>query len=171
MRKEALQKELDEESDIHLIDEEGAEATDTNPRKSSLSPLPPPSQFLQSKATKPLNRSATKQPEAMGNSLVFATPAQDSEGNRKEASADVPIEAVTSMIVSGAISVQRDSQGLLLGSSSRSIPPPCVQPTTYRMCASASTQSCSRAVSAWIWKISPYYPRETLAGARHGHPL
>ena len=37
-RKEALAKELEDESDVDLTDEEGSKAKDPNPRKISLSP-------------------------------------------------------------------------------------------------------------------------------------
>ena len=76
-RKEALAKELQDESDVDLTDEEGSKAKDPSPRKISLSPT----QFLQSRAIRPLNRSTTKQSEAIGNSLVFASPVQVLEAN------------------------------------------------------------------------------------------
>jgi hypothetical protein len=56
-RKEALEKELEDESDIDLTDEEGSKAKDLSPRKTSLSPT----QFLQSRALKPLNRNMARQ--------------------------------------------------------------------------------------------------------------
>jgi hypothetical protein len=106
-RKEALAKELQDESDVELSDEEGSKAKDPNPRKSSLSPT----QFLQSKAKRPLNRSMTKRPEAIGNSLVSASPVQVLEAKGKGASSDVLIEEVAGTVASGAISIQRDNQG------------------------------------------------------------
>ncbi len=106
-RKEALAKELDDESDIDLTDEEVSKAKDPNPRKISLSPT----QFLQSRATRPLNKSATKQSEAIGNSLVSSSSVQVLEAKGKGASSDVPIEEVASTVASGAISIQRDNQG------------------------------------------------------------
>ncbi len=115
-RKEALEKELEDESDIDLTDEEGSKAKDPSPRKISLSPT----QFLQSRATRPLNKNMARQSEAKGNSLVFATPVQVLEAKGKGASLDVPNEEVASTVASGAISIQRDDQGF----SSFSLPSP-----------------------------------------------
>jgi hypothetical protein len=63
-----------------------------------------------------------KQPEAIGNSLVFATPVQVLEAKGKGASLDVPNDEVASAstVASGAISIQRDNQR----SSSFSLPSP-----------------------------------------------
>ncbi len=69
-RKEALAKELEDESDIDLTDEESSKAKDPSPRKTSLSPT----HFLQSRASTPLNRNTARKLVPKGNSLVFATP-------------------------------------------------------------------------------------------------
>ncbi len=118
-RSEALQKELDDESDISLSDDDRQE-TEPAFRKTSLSPT----QFLQSKATGALNRSRTTRQEAMGNPLVFATPVQVLEAKGNGASDEVPVEAVACVVASGANSVQRDEQGHPQGSSSVSFPSP-----------------------------------------------
>jgi hypothetical protein len=115
-RKEALEKELHDESDLDFTDEEGSKAKDPSPRKTSLSP----NQFLQSRALKPLNRNMARQAEAKGNSLVFATPVQVLEAKGMGASLDVPSEEDASTVASGAILIQRDNQG----SSSFSLPSP-----------------------------------------------
>jgi hypothetical protein len=104
-RKEALQKELDEESDISLSDDD-RQVTEPASRKTSLSPT----QFLQSKATGPLNRSRAKGQEAIGNPLVFASPVQALEARGRGASLDVPNEEVATTVASGAVSIQRDDQ-------------------------------------------------------------
>ncbi len=116
-RSEDLQKELDEESDITLS-EDGSDKEDTAQWKLSLSPT----QFLQSRATGPLNRSRAMRQEAMENPPVFASPVQVLVAKEKGVSVDVPVEAVACMIASGANSIQRDKQGHPQGSSSVSPP-------------------------------------------------
>ncbi len=166
-RKLALQKELDDESDIPLKDEENAEEQIPKPRTLSLSPSE--FDFLQRRSTKPLGSNLSILQGAMGNPPVFSSPSQDSEGKRKEASADVPSEAIASMIASGAISVQRDSQGLPQGSSSFSIPSP-----TFNLPPTERAQVLQRSLAAELFQPgsgrSLPITRETLAGARHGHP-
>jgi hypothetical protein len=120
MRKVALEKEMENESDIDLSDEEDSKAKDPSPRKLSLSPT----QFLQSRATGPLNRNRAMRPEGMKNPSVFASPAQVQEAKESGASVDVPVEAVACVIASGANSVQQDKQGHTQGSSSVSPPSP-----------------------------------------------
>ncbi len=71
----ALDKELEDESDIDLTDEEGSKAKDPSPRKTSLSPT----QFLQSRATRPLNRSMAKHRELS----CFFHPCSGLRGKRK----------------------------------------------------------------------------------------
>jgi hypothetical protein len=106
-RKEALEKELEDESDIDLTDEEGSKSKDPSPRKTSLSPT----QYLQSRALRPLNKNMARQLEAKGNSLVFATPVQVLEAKGMGASLDVPNEEVAGIVATGATSIQRDNQG------------------------------------------------------------
>ncbi len=132
-RKEALEKELQVESDVDLSDEEGSKAKDPSPRKTSLSPT----QFLQSRATRPLNRNMTRRSEAKGNSLVFATPVQVLEAKGMGASLDVPCEEEASTVASGSILIQRDDQG----SSSFSLFPPL-----RSTCRLQSVRQCFTAV-------------------------
>jgi hypothetical protein len=112
-RKEALEKELNEESDISLSDDD-LQGKESASRNISLSPT----QFLQSRATRPLNRSMAKQQETMENPLARALPVQVLEKKGKEAPVDVPVEAVACVIASGANLIQRDNQGHPQGSSS-----------------------------------------------------
>ncbi len=120
MRKVALEKELENEPDIDLTDEEDSKAKDPSPRKLSLSPT----QFLQSRVTGPLNRSRAMRLEAMENPPFFASPVQVFEAKGNEASVDVPVETAACVIASGANSIQRDKQGHPQGSSSVSPPSP-----------------------------------------------
>jgi hypothetical protein len=70
-RREDLKEELDDESDITLSDN-GSDKEDSAQRKISLSPT----QFLQSRATRPLNRNLAMRQETMENPLVLASPMQ-----------------------------------------------------------------------------------------------
>jgi hypothetical protein len=113
-RKEDLEKELENESDITLSDD-SSDKEDSAQRKLSLSPT----QFLESKATGPLKGSrATMQQRAMERLSALNAPTQVIEAKAEEDSAAVPVEAVASVIASGANSIERDNQGLLQGSSS-----------------------------------------------------
>ncbi len=114
-RSELLELELENEPDLTLSDE-SVDEEDAGSRKLSLSPT----QFLQSRATGPLNRSRAIRLEAMENPPASASPVQVLEEKGKETSVDVPVEAVASVIASGANSIQRDNQG----SSSVSPPSP-----------------------------------------------
>jgi hypothetical protein len=118
-RKEALEKELDEESDISLSDDD-RQGTEPASRKISLSPI----QFLQSIAMEPLNRSRAIGQEEKGNPLVFASPVQVLGAKGNGASDEVPVEAVACVAASGANSAQRGEQGHPQGSSSVSFPSP-----------------------------------------------
>ncbi len=135
-RKEALEKELEDESDIDLTDEEGSKSKDPNPRKTSLSP----NQFLQSRATRPLNRNMARQSEEKGNSLVFATPVQVLEAKGKGSSSDVPNEEIASTVASGAILIQRDNQG----SSSVSFPTEHAQALQRNLAAESAQAGSGR---------------------------
>ncbi len=138
MRRVALQKEVDEESSISLSDDDRQE-TEPASRKTS----PSPTQFLQSKATGPLNKSRAMGQDALGNLLVFASPAQVLEAKENGASDDVPVGAVACVIASGASSVQRDKQGHPQGSSSFSFPSP-----TYNMPSAEHAQALQRNFAA-----------------------
>jgi hypothetical protein len=138
MRKVALQKEVDEESGISLSDDDRQE-TEPASRKTS----PSPTQFLQSKATGPLNRSRAMGQDAMGNPLVFASPVQVLEAKGNGASDDVPVVAVACVIASGASSVQRDKQGHPQGSSSVSFSSP-----TFNMPLAEHAQALQRNLAA-----------------------
>jgi hypothetical protein len=105
-RREALQKELDEVSDISLSDDD-RQGTEPASRKISLSPT----QFLQSIAISPHNGSRAKGQEAIGNPLVFASPIQVLEAKGTGASLDVPSDEEASTVASGASLIQRDDQG------------------------------------------------------------
>jgi hypothetical protein len=120
-RREDLAKELDNESDVTLSDE-SVDKENSGSRNLSLSPAE--TQFLASKAKGPLNRSSSKQHGTMESRSALATPVQVLEAKGKEASVDVPVEAVASVIVSGANSIQRGNQGRAQGSSSVSPPSP-----------------------------------------------
>jgi hypothetical protein len=158
-----LEQELEDESDITLSDE-SVDKEDSGSRKLSLSPT----QFLQSRATGTLNRSRAMRQEAMENPSALASPVQVLEVKGKEASFDVPVEAVASVIASGAKSIQRDNQGRTSTRILFRLPSlPFFQSASYRACAIASSQSCSRADSGWIWKIPSYPPSETLSEAWH----
>ncbi len=67
-RREDLKKELEDESDITLSDN-GSDKENSAQRKIFLSPT----QFLQSRATRPLNRSLAMRQETMENPLVLAS--------------------------------------------------------------------------------------------------
>jgi hypothetical protein len=112
-RKEDLEKELEDESDITLSDD-SSDKEDSAQQKLSLSPT----QFLESKATGTLRRSKRMQQRAMESLSALNAPIQVIEAKGKEDSVDVPVEAVASVIASGANSIQRDNQGLPQGSSS-----------------------------------------------------
>jgi hypothetical protein len=60
----------------------------------------------------------------MENPPALASPMQVLEAKGKETSVDVPVEAVASVIASGANSIQRNNQGCPQGSSSVSPPSP-----------------------------------------------
>ena len=64
------------------------------------------------------------QQRAMERLSALTAPIQVLEAKGKEASVDVPVVAVASVIASGANSIQRDNQGLPQGSSSVSPPSP-----------------------------------------------
>jgi hypothetical protein len=85
--------------------------------------FPPPSSY-RAGPQDPLSRNLAMRQETMENPLVFASPMQVLEAKGKGASVDVPIEAVASVIESGANSIQRDNQGCPQGSSSDSPPSP-----------------------------------------------
>jgi hypothetical protein len=118
-RKETLAKELEEESDITLSDD-SINKEDSGPRKLFLSPT----QYFDSKVTGALNRSGSKQKEAMERPSALMTPTQVVEAKGKEASVDVPVEAVACVVASGANTIQRDNQGHPQGSSSVFLPSP-----------------------------------------------
>jgi hypothetical protein len=119
-RREDLAKELEEESDIELSDED-LEVKDSGSRKLSLSPT----QFLESKVLGALRGSSAMQQRAMERLSALTAPIQALGAKGKEASVfDVPVEAVASVIASGANSIQRDDQGHPQGSSSVSPPSP-----------------------------------------------
>jgi hypothetical protein len=107
-RKEDLEKELEDESDITLSDD-SSDKEDSAQRKISLSLT----QFLESKATGPLNGSRAMQQRAMARlSALNNAPIQVIESKGEEDAVDIPVEAVASVIASGANSFQRDNQGL-----------------------------------------------------------
>jgi hypothetical protein len=127
-----------------------------------------PTQLLESKATGPLRGSRAMQQRAMKRLSALNAPIQVIEAKAEEDSVDVPVEAVASVIVSGANSIQRDNQGLPQRSSSVSPSSPSFNlPPIYRACAIASPQSCSRADSGRIWNIPSYPPSEIFSGAWH----
>jgi hypothetical protein len=117
--REELAKELDEESDINLSDED-FEVKDSGSRKLSLSPT----QFLESKVLGSLRGSIAMQQRAMERLSALTAPIQVLDAKGKEASADVPVEAVACVVASDANSIQRDNQGHPHGSSSVSPPSP-----------------------------------------------
>ncbi len=132
---------MDDESDIALTDEEDPEARDSRPRKLSLSPT----QYLQSRAKKPLSRSQAMLQEAMENPPVFASPFQVLEAKGKGASADVLVEAVACVSASGANSIQRDNQGHPQGSSSVSLSSP-----SYNLPPAELAQELRRSLAAGL---------------------
>jgi hypothetical protein len=108
-RKEALEKELDEESDITLSDDSSDRRDSGGSRKLSLSPT----QFLGSLATGPLTVSRPRQLGSMERPSALSTPTQVLEAKRKETSVDVPVdvEAVACVVTSGVNTIQLDNQG------------------------------------------------------------
>ena len=114
-RKEALQKELDEESDISLSDDD-RQGTEPASRKTSLSPT----QFLQSKAEGPLTGIGSMRWRAKESFSPRVAPIQVLEAKGTGASLDVPRDVEASTVASGASLIQRDDQG----SSSFSLPSP-----------------------------------------------
>ncbi len=159
-RSEALQKELDEEPDISLSDDDHQETepaflreTEPASRKSSLSPT----QFLQSKAAEPLSRRRAVGREAMGNPLVFASPVQGFEAKGKGASLDVQNEEVASRAASGATSIQRVNQG----SSSVSFPSP-----SFNMPPTEHAQALQRNLAAELILAGTGTP-PLFSSARH----
>jgi hypothetical protein len=148
-RKEALEKEVNEEPDISLSDDDRQKNVPAS-RKTSLSPT----QFLESKALGPLTGSIGMRQRAMERLSARTAPIQVSEAKGKEAAVDVPVEAVACEVASGVNTTQQDNQGIPQGSPSVSFPSPTFQHASNRACASASSQSCSRTDSCWIWMIS-----------------
>jgi hypothetical protein len=164
MRKVTFEKELENEPDIDLSDEEDSKAKDHSPRKLSLSPT----QFLQSRATGPLRRSWAMGQEPIGNPLVFASPVQVSEANGREASV---VEAVACEVASGVITTQlQDTQGIPQGSPSVSFPSP-----SYNLPPAERTQAPRRSLTADQIQAgsgrSPLIPpSKTLSGTWHCYP-
>ncbi len=115
-RKEALEKELDEESDISLSDDDRQMEASAS-RKTSLSPA----QFLESMALGPLTGSGGMQQRAMERLPAHTVPIQVSETKGMEASV---VEAVACEVASGVITTQQDIQGIPQGSPSVSFPTP-----------------------------------------------
>jgi hypothetical protein len=160
-RSELLEQELNNDPDLTLSDE-SVDKEDAGSRKLSLSPT----QFLQSRATGPLNRSGAMRQEAMENPPAFASPVQVLEAKGKGASVEVPVEAVACVIASGANSIQRDKQGHPQGSSSVSPSSP-----SFNLPPAERAQVLRRSLAADLIQAgsgrSLLTPSETLSGAWH----
>jgi hypothetical protein len=115
--KEDLEKELDVESDITISDD-SSDKKDSRTRKLSLSPT----QFFDSKVTGALNRSSSKQQEAMEIPFALMTSTQVVKAKGKGVSVDVPVEAVACVVATGLGPIQLDNQRHSQGSSSVSPP-------------------------------------------------
>ncbi len=137
-RREGLAKELDEESDINLSDED-LEVKDSGSRKLSLSPT----QFLESKALGALRGSSAMQQRAMERLSALTAPIQVSEAKGKEAAVVVPVEAVACEVASGVNTTQLDNQGLPQGSPSVSFSSP-----TFNMPPTEHAQALHRNLAA-----------------------
>jgi hypothetical protein len=116
MRKQALEKELEDEPDIALT----PEVRDPSPRKPSLSQT----QYLQSRATVPLGRSRSSRQQAMENPSVCSSPIQVAKAKGSEACGNFPVESVACEVSPGGNMTQQDVQGHPQGSSSVSPPSP-----------------------------------------------
>ncbi len=134
-RKEALEKELNEESDISLSDDDRQMKASAS-RKTSLSPT----QFLESKALGPLTGTGRMQQGAMERLSARTAPIQVSEAKGMEAPV---VEAVACEVASGVITTQQDIQGIPQGSPSVSFPSP-----TFNMPPTEHAQALHRNLAA-----------------------
>jgi hypothetical protein len=161
-RKEAREKELNEESDISDGgDDQQMKALAS--RKTSLSPT----QFLESRALGPLTGTGSMQRRAMESLSSRAAPIQVSGAKGMES---VIVEAIAFEVASGVNKTQQDNRGIPTRIPFCLLSLPHFQHVSNRACASASSQSCSRIDSCWVWKIPSYSPSETLSGAWHCYP-
>ncbi len=134
-RKEALEKELNEESAISPSD-------DDRQMKASASRKPPlsPTQSLDSKALGPLTGSDRIRQRAMESLSARTAPIQVSEAKGIEASV---VEAVACEVASGVITTQQDIQGIPQGFPSVSFPSP-----TFNMLPKEHAQALHRNLAA-----------------------
>ncbi len=116
-RKELLEKQLEDESEITLSD--GSEKV-SGSRKLFLSPT----QFLGSLTTGVLGGSKPRQQGSMERPSALSTPTGALRAKGKEAFIDVPVEAVACVVTSGVDTIQLGNQGHPQGSSSASPPLP-----------------------------------------------
>ncbi len=94
------------------------------------------------------------QRRAMARFSALNAPTQVMESKGKEDSEDIPVEAVASVIASGASSFQRDNQGLPQGSSSVSPPSP-----SYNLPPTENAQALNRSLAAELIQAgSPFLP-------------
>ncbi len=117
-RREKLTKELEDEDSDLTLSSDSSEEKDSGSRKLSLSLT----QFLGSLTTGPLTASMPRQLGAMERPSALMTPTQVLRAKGKDASIDVPVEAVACVVASGVDTIQLGNQGHPQGSSSPPIP-------------------------------------------------
>ncbi len=134
-RKEALEKELNEEADISDGDDDRQMKASAS-RKTSLSPT----QFLESKALRPLTGSGRVQQRAMESLSSRTAPIQVSEAKRMDS---VIVEAIAFEVAPGVNKIQQDNQGIPQGSPSVPFPSP-----TFNMPPTEHAQALHRNLAA-----------------------